>query len=596
MKRIRTLPLIAAMVCLFNLELCGDDCEQPVDWVKLSNAEAQPVLNLLARYSPEAAGRYGLDDYDEAVLDLLPRAYERSRADTREVLAGLDDRLAQEQHPKVKQDLEILAQVLNDSLSRGEQRHRLLLPYFNVPEIVFEGIRAVLNPNVAESRRGAAVVRLKKYAGMAPDTKSIVELARERTTERFGESGLVGPYRVQLRKDIAKADSYVSGIADLMREHNLDDWEEAHEALTEQIADYKMWIESELGPRGRDDHRLPPEVYAENLKSFGVQMNAEELMERAQFGYIETRNQMSALAKSIAAQRKWDKNDFREVVAALKREQLAEDEILRHYRQRLKNIEAIIRRERIVTLPNREARIRLASAAESARIPAPNMQPPRLIGNTGEFGEFLIPLQNPGAESNEKMDDFLHGAISWSLTAHEARPGHEMQFAAMVERGVSIPRAVFAYNSGNVEGWGLYSEAIMQEHFPPEGQFFVLYMRLLRAARAFLDPMVNLGRLTPAEAKSFLIRDLMLSEPMAAQEIDRYTFWMPGQAPSYYYGLMKLQALRAETELRLGNNFDQMAFHDFILGQGLLPLDILRMAVLEEFAPAHAMAPNLADE
>jgi len=203
----------------------------------------------------------------------------------------------------------------------------------------------------------------------------------------------------------------------------------------------------------------------------------------------------------------------------------------------------------------------------------------------------LIPLRNPSAESNDKMDDFLHESITWSLTAHEARPGHEMQFSAMIENGVSIPRAIFAMNSANVEGWGLYAEAIVMEHLPLEGQFFCLYMRLLRAARAFLDPLVNQGPMTPQQAKAFLMRELLLSEPMAAQESDRYSFWMPGQAPSYYYGLMKLQALRTESELLLAGNFNQQAFHDFILAQGLLPLDQLRQAVLEEFVPVHAKAP-----
>ena len=171
--------------------------------------------------------------------------------------------------------------------------------------------------------------------------------------------------------------------------------------------------------------------------------------------------------------------------AQLKQEQLAEEEILPFYEQRLQDIEQIIRREKIVSLPERQCRIRFASAAESVRIPAPSMQAPRLIGNTGEHGSFLIPLTNPNADTNQKMDDFLHNSIAWSLTAHEARPGHELQFSAIVENGVSIPRAVFAWNSANVEGWGLYAEAIMQEHLPLEGQFFTLYMRLLRAARGF---------------------------------------------------------------------------------------------------------------
>ena len=370
----------------------------------------------------------------------------------------------------------------------------------------------------------------------------------------------------------------------------MKDWEDAHKALSEQIGSYKKWIESDLLPRGRDDHRLPAELYSEALKGFGIQMSTQELIERAEFGFMEIRNEMSAMAKAIAQKRNWEKTGYRDVIAALKREQLAEDDILPRYRARLKDIEEIIRRERIVTLPKRDARIRIASAAESASIPAPSMRPPRMIGNTGEYGEFLIPLRNPSAESDAKMDDFLHDAITWSLTAHEARPGHELQFTAMIENGVSIPRAIFAFNSANVEGWGLYSEAIVMEHLPLEGQFFVLYMRLLRAARAFLDPMVNQGQMKPEEAKAFLMRELLLSEPMAAQEADRYAFWMPGQAPSYYYGFIKLQALRAETELRLSERFDQLAFHDFVLGQGLLPHDVLRKAVLQEFVPMQAKA------
>lgn len=565
-----------------------DSPTKDADWVEISNAEAQPVLELLARYSPEAAGRYGLDQFDEGVLDLLPRVYERNRADTGKVLAQLQERLAKDQHPKVKQDLQLLVQVLNDSLSRSQLRRRLVLPYINISEIAFEGTRALLNPNVDKSRHAAAVVRLKKYAGLGPGATPLAELAKARIAERFDTPSLLGPYRVQLRKDIAKADSYVKGIADLMRDHDLKGWEDAHKTLAEQITSYNRWIEAELAPRGRDDHRLPAELYADSLKSFGVQMSPQELVERAQCGFFETRNQMTAMAKRIAAKRSWERDGWRDVIAALKREQLEADYILPRYRERLKSIEEIIRREKIVSLPKREARIRFATGAEAARIPAPSMQPPRFIGNTGEYGEFLIPLRNPSADSNEKMDDFLHDAITWTLTAHEARPGHELQFTAMIENGVSVPRAVFAFNSGNVEGWALYSEAIIMEHLPLEGQFFTLYMRLLRTARAFLDPLVNQGQMTPQQAKDLLMRELLLSEPMAAQEIDRYTFWMPGQAPSYYYGLMKLQTLRAETEIRLAGRFDQLAFHDFILAQGLLPLQLLRETVINEFIPAQS--------
>jgi uncharacterized protein (DUF885 family) len=142
-----------------------------------------------------------------------------------------------------------------------------------------------------------------------------------------------------------------------------------------------------------------------------------------------------------------------------------------------------------------------------------------------------------------------------------------------------------AFNSANVEGWGLYSEAIMMEHLPLEGQLFTLLARLQRAGRMFMDPMVNLGLLSPEDAVDFMMNQIGLSEAMARSEADRYAFLAPGQATSYYYGYRNLQRLRTEVEMTLGDRFNQRKYHDFVLEQGLLPPDLLRKAVLEDFVP-----------
>jgi uncharacterized protein (DUF885 family) len=200
-------------------------------------------------------------------------------------------------------------------------------------------------------------------------------------------------------------------------------------------------------------------------------------------------------------------------------------------------------------------------------------------------------LTNPGLEGEEaeRMDDFTHRAAAWTLTVHEARPGHELQFSSIIERGVSIPRVLFAFNSVNVEGWALYSEAVMKPYMPLDGQLISLQHRLLRAARAFLDPMANTGRLGYDDIRRFLEEEVGLSPAMSRQEADRYTFRMPGQATSYFVGYRNLLSIRAEAEIALGERFDQKAFHDFILSQGLLPADLMREAVMEEFvAPALA--------
>ncbi len=153
----------------------------------------------------------------------------------------------------------------------------------------------------------------------------------------------------------------------------------------------------------------------------------------------------------------------------------------------------------------------------------------------------------------------------------------------MVEKGVSQARAIFAFNSTNVEGWGLYSEFIMRPFMPLDGQLISLQHRLMRAARAYLDPELHMGKITPEQALRVLKDDVVLSEAMANQEVERYMFRSPAQATSYFYGFTRLSKLRAETEKALGAKFDQRKFHDFILSQGLLPPALLRKAVFEDF-------------
>ncbi len=195
--------------------------------------------------------------------------------------------------------------------------------------------------------------------------------------------------------------------------------------------------------------------------------------------------------------------------------------------------------------------MRLASEAENAGLPAPHMQPPALVNNTGERGTFVLATGNPSSGTSQTFDDFTFKAAAWDPhTAHssEGRPGHELQFAAMVERGVSLARSLYAYNSVNVEGWALYSEAEMKPYEPLDGQLITLQLRLQRAARAFLDPMLNLGLITPERAHDILTQEVGLSGSNATVEVERYTFRMPGQATAYFYGYMKLMELRAATE------------------------------------------------
>lgn len=215
------------------------------------------------------------------------------------------------------------------------------------------------------------------------------------------------------------------------------------------------------------------------------------------------------------------------------------------------------------------------------------MVPPPFLNNTGQRGVFVLPLNMPAAfgETTDKYDDFTFDAASWTIIAHEVRPGHELQFDKMVEEGVSQARALYAFNSTNVEGWALYSEYITLPFMPEEGQLVSLDYRLLRAARAFLDPELQAGTINPQQAMDILMNDVLCSHAMAKQEVERYTLRSPGQANSYYYGFIHMIELRKETENVLGTKFNQQHFHDFILSQGILPPALIKQAVVGEFIP-----------
>jgi uncharacterized protein (DUF885 family) len=172
---------------------------------------------------------------------------------------------------------------------------------------------------------------------------------------------------------------------------------------------------------------------------------------------METRAQMQQLAPVVAKEHALDATDYRDVIRALKKEQLDRAQVEPYYKGTvIPVIEKAIAEHRIVSLPNRAMIMRIASDAETAAQPAPHMDPPPLLNNHGERGTFVLTTGNPDATGKtEKFDDFTFKAAAWTLTAHEGRPGHELQFSAMVERGVSIARSQFAFNSVNVEGWAL---------------------------------------------------------------------------------------------------------------------------------------------
>ena len=562
-------------------------------WIATSNRYANMLIDVVFKYHPEFGTQQGLSQFDTKASQPTLANEDAERHETEAVLAKLQSAAAEKQQQDVAEDLQIMIRRVNLNFKRQDFQRANEVPFYNASQGVFGGLQVLLDEQTPADRRSAAVVRIREYAGLEPGYTALTEILKQRTAEQMAKPGVIYPARVEIETEMARNSNYVDGIAALMQKYKLTGWEEPFAKLKTQLTDYDAWIRATVLPKARDDFRLPPQHYALDMENYGIDIPPEQLAAMAHQAFTEMQGEMKSIALKIAKQRNLPSSDYRDVIRELKKQQLVGDAILPFYQERLKQIEKIIVDQQIVSLPDRPARIRIATAAETAQQPAPHMVPPPFIHNTGQKGEFVLPLNipaGPGQTSTEKYDDFTYDAAAWTLTAHEARPGHELQFDSMLEHGVSLARVRYAFNSTNVEGWGLYSEYLIKPYMPLEGQLVSLDLRLQRAARAFLDPELQAGKITPADAFRVLEQDVVLSHAFAEEEVERFTYRAPGQANSYFYGFTKLIALREDTEKALGPKFDQKKFHNFILAQGLLPPDLMRKAVMENFVPAQKRA------
>ena len=241
---------------------------------------------------------------------------------------------------------------------------------------MFQSFHGLLDEQVSPGRRPSALVRLRKYTGIEPGTKPITEHAMALVRERLKNGKLLPPVRSKVEKDLAQSSFFVAGIGKLFEQFQIKGYEEPYSRLKEQLAAWDQFVKTEVLPKARQDFRMPPELYAFQLEQIGIDIPPEQLAAKAHKAFTEIQAQLQTVAAQVAKEQNLPSSDYRDVIKALKKRALVGDAILAHYQKRLKEIEDIIRAEKILTLPDRPAKIRLATEAESAAIPAPHMQPP----------------------------------------------------------------------------------------------------------------------------------------------------------------------------------------------------------------------------
>ncbi|WP_416879399.1 DUF885 domain-containing protein [Litorimonas sp.] len=187
-------------------------------------------------------------------------------------------------------------------------------------------------------------------------------------------------------------------------------------------------------------------------------------------------------------------------------------------------------------------------------------------------GTYYINLKDVGEQPK-----YLQQALAY----HEGIPGHHMQIA-LAQELEGLPRfRTLGGHTAYIEGWGLYAESLpdgLGLYTDPYSKFGQLSMEIFRAARLVVDTGVHAKKWTREEAVQYYLDNIPNPEGDIRAEIDRYIVW-PGQATAYMIGKLKIQDLRKKAEDVLGENFDIAEFHDVILINGSVPLDILEQNV-----------------
>jgi len=167
------------------------------------------------------------------------------------------------------------------------------------------------------------------------------------------------------------------------------------------------------------------------------------------------------------------------------------------------------------------------------------------------------------------------------ISVHEGAPGHHFQIARAMElEGLPKFRRFGGYGA-YAEGWGLNTERLAKEmgaYKDPYSEFGMLSLQMWRAIRLVLDTGIHSKRWTRAQAIAYFKANSSVSDTDIAREVDRYINW-PGQATAYKIGQLKITELRAKAERELGPKFDIRDFHEAVLAQGALPLDVLEEQV-----------------
>lgn len=556
-----------------------DKAPAPLNWKEASAKLAREYANSIGPLYPEYVSDLGFKKFDS-----MTTPYSKDLEKKRYALAYkwqqyLERYLKEIKNPELISDTKILLENVNLEIEGVEiGRKEGIVSFMPLTDYIHSNIKGFLKKDSSKTKIHSGMARFRSYVRGSDNQLPLLDgymayLLNQLNFLKENRKRGFWPTREEIESYLDESDEYLKAIEKLLSVWPSDDWRRDFDELKGQDLRYRAYLKKYILPYARVTNLTPPDVYAFSLKAYGIFATPAELVKVAEADYRSTYLEFRKLAREIALARNLQNDDPVSVTKFLEQKKFTDDkELLTYYRWSAAYLMGLVKKNSLLTIENNPNFIvRFGTDAEMQSVPAPHFDSPSLLKEDKTPGQYIIPRPS----GSRGMRDYSYKEAIVNLTAHEAVPGHALQYQSMIERGTTLIRAKLAFNSANVEGWAHYAEEIVYPYLTKEEKFITLQRRLWRQARMYLDPLLNLGKIKPARVIEVFTKELGFSKEFAESELKRYSYIMPSQAPAYYYGLKKLMNLKNGIKSRLQAKFNEKCFNDALLDLGVLPLEVI---------------------
>lgn len=561
------------------------------NWKRDSNKISKAYVNSLAKLDPEELSILGLEKFDAAVTS-YSKNYDQIRYahayKWKEKFARL---LETENNPELRTDINILIDVAQLRMEEFElAKDAGVVPFLPITQNVFNTFSYYFRKDAPAHKVASAMARFRKYVRGEESTLPLYDgftsymLFRMNYLKENTKRGF-WPSKVELQNYFDNSDKYLAGIESLLSMWKSDEWKRDFAEFKRQDEEYRKFLKKKVFPYARKTNVMPEKVYSFKLKTNGIYSSPRQLIETASKDYAKTYRKFKKLAVKVADKLGLDQKDPASVITFMREISVNDDkELMSLYENTAANIYKIIVENKLLTLEKPPVYIfRFANPLEAQMSPNPQFVSTPWLSKTKIAAQFILPR----VQDTKGMNDYNFKEAIYTLTAHEGIPGHALQFERFGELGTTIARGHFAFNNANIEGWALYAEDMILPHVADEIKL-IFYQRLLwRQARMFLDPQLNLGLIRPERVLNLYTKELGFSEGLAQSELRRYSYILPGQAPSYYYGYKIIKDTKLKVKNKPDAILDEKCFNDALLNSGLLPLKVISDRLLKNLNCVH---------